>query len=201
MTLETLDSFNGEERKVETDNSVVDLPIPPEVLNQSARRKWRATRKPQRGFGLAEKMFYYYDRIKREVEICREEQGYYQSGGKTGGGSSTHAFISDPTATIAMKHYQPLAKVIINAKRLDEEVIAQPEKWLTVVEQTLFFFSSDEKEELVGEVLRRRFFENEPMRKTQLDLEIGVEKYYRLRDVGIGYARECAIQLGLIKVF
>ena len=201
MTLETLNSLDGEEKKVETDNIVVDLPVSPEALNQSARRKWRATRKPQRGFGLVEKMFYYYDRIKREVETCREEQGYYQSGGKTGGGSSTHAFISDPTATIAMKHYQPLAKVIINAERLDEEVIAQPEKWLTVVEQTLFFFSSDEEEELVGEVLRRRFFENEPMRKTQLDLEIGVEKYYRLRDVGIGYARECAIQLGLIKVF
>lgn len=196
MTLETLDS---EEKKVET-GRVVDFPVSPEILNQCARRKWRATRKPQRGFGLVEKMFYYYDRIKREVEICREEQGYYQSGGKTGGGSCTHAFISDPTATIAMKHYQPLAKVIINAERLDEEVIAQPEKWLTVVEQTLFFFS-DNEDELVSEVLRRRFFENEPMRKTQLDLEIGVEKYYRLRDIGIGYARECAIQLGLIKVF
>lgn len=196
MTLETLDN---EEKKMET-GRVVDFPVSPEMLNQCARRKWRATRKPQRGFGLVEKMFYYYDRIKHEVEICRDEQGYYQSGGKTGGGSSTHAFVSDPTATIAMKHYRPLAKVIINAERLDEEVIAQPEKWLTVVEQTLFFFS-DNEDELVSEVLRRRFFENEPMRKTQLDLEIGVEKYYRLRDIGIGYARECAIQLGLIKVF
>lgn len=196
MTLETLDS---EEKKVET-GRVVDFPVSPEILNQCARRKWRATRKPQRGFGLVEKMFYYYDRIKREVEICREEQGYYQSGGKTGGGSSTHAFISDPTATIAMKHYQPLAKVIINAERLDEEVIAQPEKWLTVVEQTLFFFS-DNEDELVSEVLRRRFFENEPMRRTQTELAISEDKYYRLRDIGIGYARECAIQLGLIKVF
>ncbi len=191
MTLETLDVETGR---------VVDFPVSPEILNQCARRKWRATRKPQRGFGLVEKMFYYYDRIKREVEICREEQGYYQSGGKTGGGSSTHAFISDPTATIAMKHYQPLAKVIINAERLDEEVIAQPEKWLTVVEQTLFFFSNNE-DELVGEVLRRRFFENEPMRRTQTELAISEDKYYRLRDIGIGYARECAIQLGLIKVF
>ena len=197
MTLEMLDS---EEKKAKTDSVVVDFPVSSEILNQSARRKWRATRKPQRGFGLVEKMFYYYDRIKREVETCREEQGYYQSGGKTGGGSSTHAFISDPTATIAMKHYPPLAKVIINAERLDEEVIAQPEKWLAVVEQTLFFFSDDE-DELVSEVLRRRFFENEPMRRTQTELAISEDKYYRLRDIGIGYARECAIQLGLIKVF
>ena len=197
MTLEMLDK---EEKKVETGSAVVDLSVSPRILNQSTRRKWRTTRKPQRGFGLVEKMFYYYDRIKREVEICRKEQGYYQSGGKTGGGSSTHAFISDPTAAIAMKHYQPLVKVIINAERLDEEVIAQPEKWLTVVEQTLFFFSDNENE-LVSEVLRRRFFENEPMRWTQTELAISEDKYYRLRDIGIGYARECAIQLGLIKVF
>lgn len=53
----------------------------------------------------------------------------------------------------------------------------------------------------MSEVLRRRFFENEPMRRTQTELAISEDKYYRLRDIGIGYARECAIQLGLIKVF
>lgn len=59
----------------------------------------------------------------------------------------------------------------------------------------------DDEDELVSEVLRRRFFENEPMRRTQTELAISEDKYYRLRDIGIGYARECAIQLGLIKVF
>lgn len=174
-----------------------------ETLNnddkKNLRRKWRRTRKQQRGFGLVEKMFYYYDRIKREIDIIRNEQGYYQSGGKTGGGSSNHAFISDPTATIAMKHYQPVKKVIINAEKLNEEVIAQPEKWLMVVEQTFMFFEEDD--DLVAEVLRRRFFENEPMARTCTEIGIGYDKYYRLRDAGIGYARECAIQLGLIKVF
>lgn len=162
------------------------------------KRNWRQSRKPQQGFALVEKMFYYYQRIKREVELIRREQGYYQSGGRTGGGSSNHAFVSDPTATIAMKHYQPLSKIIINADRIDEEVITQPEKWLAVVEQTLLHF---EDEELVNDLLRRRFLDNEPMARTCIELEIGYNKYYRLRDIGIGYARECAIQLGLIKVF
>lgn len=169
-----------------------------ETPSSKSRRNWRAGRNPQRGFALVEKMFYYYSRIKKAVAITREEQGYYQSGGRTGGGSSNHAFISDPTATIAMKHYQPLGKVIINADRLDEEVITQPEKWMTIVEQTLMFFDDEEE---VSQVLRRRFFENEPMATTCIDLEISYDKYYKLRDIGIGYARECAIQLGLIKVF
>lgn len=185
MTYETLN-----ENEI-ANSKLVDIP-------QTERRNWRKTRKQQQGFGLVEKMFYYYERIKREVQIARAEQGYYQSGGKTGGGSSGHSFISDPTATIAMKHYQPIAKVIINAEKLNEEVIAQPEKWLVVVEQTFIFF---ENEEFISELLRRRFFENEPMVRTCTELEIGYDKYYRLRDIGIGYARECAIQLGLIKVF
>lgn len=164
----------------------------------NTKRNWRQSRKPQHGFSLVEKMFYYYHRIKREVELVRREQGYYQSGGKTGGGSSNHAFISDPTSIIAMKHYEPLKKIIINADRLDEEVIAFPEKWLIVVEQTLMHF---EDEELVNALLRKRFLDNEPMAKTCIDLSIGYNKYYRLRDIGVDYALKCAIQLGLVKVF
>ena len=97
-----------------------------------------------------------------------------------------------------MKHYEPLKKIIINAERLDEEIINSPEKWLTVVEQTLIHF---EDEELVNALLRRRFLDNEPMARTCIDLEIGYNKYYRLRDIGIDYALKCAIQLGLVKVF
>ena len=54
-------------------------------VNGRRRRNWRAGRNPQKGFALVEKMFYYYHRIRQAVEIARAEQGYYQSGGKTGG--------------------------------------------------------------------------------------------------------------------
>ena len=143
-------------------------------------------------------MFYYYHRIKRAVEEIKQERGYYQSAGKTGGGSSNHAFISDPTASLALKHAAPIGKVIINAERIDEEVIANPEAWLTVVEQTMMFY---DEEEIIGELMRRRFFNNESCHRTCIDLGISEDKYYRLLKLGIGYARECAIQLGLIKVF
>ena len=167
-------------------------------VNGRRRRNWRAGRNPQKGFALVEKMFYYYHRIKKAVEITRAEQGYYQGGGRTGGGSSNHAFVSDPTATIAMKHYQPLGKVIINADRINEEVIVHPEKWLTIVEQTFMHFDD---EELVSEILHRRFFENEPMATSCIELGLTYGKYYKLRDIGIDYALKCAIQLGVIKVF
>ena len=151
--------------------------------NGRRRRNWRAGRNPQKGFALVEKMFYYYHRIKKAVDITRAEQGYYQGGGRTGGGSSNHAFVSDPTATIAMKHYQPLGKVIINADRINEEVIASPEKWLTIVEQTFMHF------------------DDEPMATSCIDLGLSYGKYYKLRDIGVDYALKCAIQLGVIKVF
>lgn len=166
------------------------------------KKNWRCRRvnnkQLARGFGLTEKMFYYYHKIKSAVEEVRREQGYYQSAGRTGGGSSNHAFVSDPTAILAMKHCGPINKVIINADKLSEEVIERPEDWIAVVEQTLKYF---EDEPLVSDVLRRRFFNNETRICTCIDLDINDDKYYRLRDIGIGYARECAIQLGLIKVF
>ena len=167
------------------------------------RRNWRASRtdkssKEYRHFRLLEKMFYYYHRIKRAVEEVKMERGYYQSTGKTGGGSSNHAFVSDPTAVMALKHSAPIPKIIINAERLDEEVIANPEAWITVVEQTMMFF---DEEEQIGELMRRRFFNNESCHRTCIDLGISEDKYYRLLKIGIAYARECAIQLGLIKVF
>lgn len=166
------------------------------------KKNWRSRRvnnkQRARGFGLTEKMFYYYHKIKKAVEEVRQEQGYYQSAGRTGGGSSNHAFVSDPTAILAMKHAASLPTVIINADKLSEEIIERPEDWLAVVEQTLKYF---EDEPLVSDVLRRRFFNNETRICTCIELNINDDKYYRLRDVGIGYARECAIQLGLIKVF
>lgn len=175
----------------------------PSEPNKKPKRNWRNGRyntknKKQRGFGLVEKMFYYYHKIKKAVETVRAEQGYYQQVEKTGGGGSSHAFVSDPTANLAIRRSNPVAKVIINAENINEEVIANPEKWLVVVEQTFMYFND---EELVSDVLNRRFLQNEPIIKTCIDLEITDDKYYRLRDTGIAYARECAIQLGLIKVF
>lgn len=168
-------------------------------------RNWRAAKskrrfkRPNNDYRLLEKMFYYYNKLKREVAEIRAEQGYYQNGHKEGGGSSNHAFISDPTSQLAIKHAQEIKKVTINADTPSEDVVSMPERWIFVVEQTLAHF---EGSFIVREIIVRRYLLNEGYVRTCNDLEIECyNDYYDAKDAGLEYARECAIQMGLIRVF
>lgn len=168
------------------------------------RKNWRFARDDRffdsgKEFRLLEKIFWNYEAMKKEVEEVRAEMGYYQSHKSDGATSSNRAFISDPTASTAIKRAQAIPKIILNNGKIDEYVIHEPEKWMVAVEQTMKYTS--ERESMVYEVLLRRFFKNEPMPTTCIDLEVSKDKYYRLRDAGLYYTKECAIQLGLIKVF
>jgi hypothetical protein len=167
------------------------------------RKNWRYARGDRfydsgQELRLLEKMFWHYAEIKREVQEVRAEIGYYQSHNSDGAASSNRAFISDPTASTALKRVLEISKIIINSGKIEEDTVESPEKWLVVVEQTMAY---SRKEPLLHEILDRRFIKNEPMPTTCIDLEISKDKYYRLRDAGLYYAKECAIQLGLIKVF
>lgn len=168
------------------------------------RKNWRYTRDDRfydsgKELRLLEKMFWHYNDIKREVDEIRAEMGYYQSHNSDGASSSNRAFISDPTASTALKRVGDIHKVIINSGKLEEDTIVEPEKWIVAIEQTML--CAKKREPHIYEVLNRRFIKNEPMPTTCIDLEISKDKYYRLRDAGLYYAKECAIQLGLIKVF
>lgn len=169
------------------------------------RRNWRVSKEgnsPEKyhtpGFARVEKMFYYYPRILKGLEEMRDEMGYYQSGPKDGGGSSNHAFISDPTFQMASKHMQRIQKVVIHSDSFNDDVVIRPEDWVAVIEATFKKFPDND---IVGRILRKRYIANEPMPKTCIRYELTYSKYYRLRDIGINYARECAIQVGLIKIF
>lgn len=171
--------------------------------NKRRRKNWRYARDNRcydngRELRLLERIFFHYKDIQKEVELVRAEMGYYQSHKSDGGASSNRAFVSDPTASTALKRIGDIHKIIINSGRLDEDTIVEPEKWMVVVEQTMFH---SKQEPLIYEVLSRRFMRNEPMPTTCIDLEISKDRYYRLRDTGLYYAKECAIQLGLIRVF
>lgn len=166
------------------------------------RRKFSASEGREVGFGLVEKMFWNYEKIKRAVEDARMELGFYSSGGKTGGAPTNHSFVSDPTAILAMRHSAPIKQVTIDGGKATEETVKRPEDWLFVVEQTYrrFLDLHHEAGDVTYPVLIDRF-RNEPWPTTCARLEITKDKYYSARDVGIRYARECAIQLGLLKVF
>lgn len=168
-------------------------------------RNWRSARgkrkfsKDSCDYRQLEKMFYCYKEIKHEIDDIKAEQGYYQSGHKEGGGSSNHAFISDPTSQLAIKHTTEIKKVVIRADTFTESVINLPERWIFVVEQTLNYFKSNE---LIREIIIRRYFKNEGYVRTCAELNIeNFDDYYNAKDAGLKYARDCAIQVGLIKVF
>lgn len=167
-------------------------------------RNWRSARRRKfahssNDYRQVEKMFYCYKEIKQEVEEIRSEQGCYQSGHKEGGGSSNHAFISDPTSQLAIKHTEEIKKIVINAGSLYPTTISLPERWIFVVEQTLKYFKG---EQIILEVIKRRYFKNEGYVRTCSDLDIeNFDDYYEAKDEGLKYARDCAIQMGLIKVF
>jgi hypothetical protein len=163
-------------------------------------RNWRISsgHRHAKDFGFVEKIFWCYNQIVRAVEEIRAEQSYYKASAPTGGAGTNHAFISDPTSQLAIQHAEKIRRVIINPGSSWESSIDYPEDWIVVVHETLKHFQSDELEHIV---LLHRYIKDEPMATTCIDLEITKERYYDARDAGINFARECAIQLGLIKVF
>ncbi len=175
-----------------------------ETHKERDRRNWRRRSPESRevGFGLVEKMFWLHKKIKRAVDDARLEIGFYNSGGKTGGAPTNHSFVSDPTATLALRRGAPVKQIVLDEGKPTEETIKRPEDWLFVVEQTYRHFKdfSDDCGDVTYFVLMDRF-KNEPWPTTCARLGITKDKYYSARDIGIRYARECAIQLGLLKVF
>jgi len=166
-------------------------------------KNWRISKEaadPERyfvpGFALVEKIFWLYPHIKAKVEEhYNAGSSYYRSGSRDNGGSSNRAFISDPTYQLVEKRLSRTPNFEIPS---EDFTVKRPDDWLAVIEQTLKQFDSST---LVGGVLRKRYIANEPMASTCIRYELTYSKYYRLRDAGINYARECAIQLGLIKIF
>jgi hypothetical protein len=146
--------------------------------------------------------------IKKCVEIKRLES--VNGGGHTGGGTSGHSRISDPTALQAIRSVEPVSFIqcpygaMINGKR-DERYIKLPEKWLKVEELTRGYYaereSDDEKTLLVKEIYTRRYLNGEYGEKwdrTCADLKISHGIYYAVvRDV-VRFAGLYAAGYGLI---
>ncbi|WP_110953056.1 hypothetical protein [Anaerosinus massiliensis] len=139
-----------------------------------------------------EKRFYQYEKIKKAVFEARKDPAAC----KTGGNGSGHAFVSDPTANVAMKEVMPLPSVIIEVAKNETEVIKQPEKWLKIVEQTYLYY----KNGIVYDMLKSRY-SGEHYQKTCRELHISSSTYYQMITEAQHYALACACQVGLVRVF
>lgn len=140
-----------------------------------------------------EKIFYNYDKIKQAVYETRNDPATLKSGGD----SSGHAFVSDPTAIKALRGAVDLHKVIIDmGKNQDGLVIRHPERWLKVVDYTYKFFDG----KVTAEVLKRRF-SGESYGDTCNTLNISRNIYYCYLQEGMHYGQLCAVGLQLMAPF
>lgn len=139
-----------------------------------------------------EKRFYQYEKIKKAVWEARNDSGI----NKTGGNSSGHAFVSDPTANVAIKTATPLKSIVIETGKYTTEVIKNPEKWIAIIEATYDHYSGG----IVIDLLKYRY-SNEPYQQTCIKLHISSSTYYQMITEAQQYAIACACQAGLVKVF
>ena len=141
-----------------------------------------------------EKRFYQYEKIKKAVWEARHDAG----ANKTGGNGSGHAFVSDPTANAAMMKSMPLYAVNIEVGKNEVETVKQPEKWLTVVEQTYKYFAEEDTD--IGSLLKMKYA-GEMLVKICMDLHISEQSYYYKLDKGREQQMRCALQEQLVKIY
>lgn len=90
---------------------------------------------------LADFVLMYQANIEKAIADKRDDMCLQ----KTGGGSSNHAFISDPTCQKALRNIMPVGTVMVQygpkiAGKCDVKTLRNPEKWLYVVENTWNYF-------------------------------------------------------------
>lgn len=140
-----------------------------------------------------EKIFYSYDKIKRAVEEVKSDP----ASNRTGGNNSGHAWVSDPTANVAIRAATPIAVIVIETRKgMESDRIREPEKWLRVVEATYEYFSG----RMTADVIRRRF-SGESYGDTCDMLHISKNIYYLHCEEALHYASLCAVGLGLMSPF
>ena len=142
---------------------------------------------------MIDRRFYVQDAIYNAVEDARALQDGHNN--TTGGVGSGHMAVSDPTAMKAIKHCTPLQYVIVRVGRYDVRV-EHPEDWLDIMSRLWTRYQFTE----VGEVMRRRYGQGENPRKSQIDMDIRRDEYYRLRNVLLNDAALMAAAKGIIKI-
>ena len=124
--------------------------------------------------------------IERAVDEARAEQ----RGGHSGGGSSGHAFVSDPTAQQAVTASIPLRSVTLD----NGYVVREPERWLGIIHSLYEHFPVADASAM------RYFYDGHSAVETSVRREIGERSVYNIRDDFKAMAVELACQFGLVSV-
>lgn len=147
-----------------------------------------------------------------DIRVCVEQKREDDNGhGHTGGGTTGHMRVSDPTALKAIRAVEPIAYIYcpygpaINNKR-DERYIPKPEKWLLVEAATRKRFYDDCADGVTKHIYRSRYLMGDYMenwRQTCMRHVPRISKgtYYTARSSILFYAHQYAYNIGLISPF
>ena len=124
--------------------------------------------------------------IERAVDEARAEQ----RGGHSGGGSSGHAFVSDPTAQQAVTASIPLRSVTLD----NGYVVREPERWLGIIHYLYEHFPAADASAM------RYFYDGHSAVETSVRREISERSVYNIRDDFKAMGVELACQYGLVSV-
>ena len=124
--------------------------------------------------------------IERAVDEARAEQ----RGGHSGGGSSGHAFVSDPTAQQAVTASIPLRSVTLD----NGYVVREPERWLGIIHYLYEHFPAADASTM------RYFYDGHSAVETSMKFSIGGSTVYYIRDDFRAMGVELACQYGLVSV-
>ena len=124
--------------------------------------------------------------IERAVDEARAEQ----RGGHSGGGSSGHAFVSDPTAQQAVTASIPLRSVTLD----NGYVVREPERWLGIIHYLYEHFPAADASAM------RYFYDGHSAVETSMRREISERSVYNIRDDFKAMGVELACQYGLVSV-
>jgi len=139
----------------------------------------------KRAYKRIEWMFRHWRKLERAVLEAREDRPRNQNIGGGHGG-----YVSDPTASTAIRNITPIKFV-----EVDDELVRQPERWLSLMEHVYSQCSDVEKQ-----VFHKRYFERVNPTRTAIDLYMAETTYFDLLNGIKSYAVEVALQDGLITI-
>lgn len=143
-------------------------------------------------YKTVERRLYTLDALRLAVRDARAERDGKHGHVEGGGG---HCFISDPTASQAMKQITPLHSVLIADGRGNIEAVHQPEKWLSVIDGALRQLDDDKRR-----VVKERYKDKRRVLAITIDAPAGERTVYTWCKEFVHEVSLLAVAYGLIRI-
>ena len=143
-------------------------------------------------YKTVERRLYTYDELRKAVIEARAEMDGRKGVMEGGGG---HAFVSDPTAAQAIKHFTPLRAVLISDGRGNIEEVYKPEKWLYLIGSVYRQMDHDKQA-----VIKARYWEKRKTVNISINYPAGQRTVYTWCNEFVQELSLLALDAGLVRI-